>query len=227
MKPKAAALLSTAALLAALFLPAGAAAATESGWRIDSFNSDIFINERLDGSMRVEEQINTVFDVQKHGIYRYIPVRYPGGGFFKPGVDLNLKVLSVTDAATKAPIQYQVLRSGDFANIKIGDPDKLVSGNVNYKIAYGVENAIRFFGDHEELYWNVNGTGWPVPTGTVSARVHIPPAAADKIKDLKCYTGPRGSTKSDCTFSYDQSSALVRVAAGSKPGNRPFSSSTS
>ena len=31
------------------------------------------------------------------------------------------------------------------------------------EITYSVKNAIRWFDDHDELYWNVTGNDWPVP----------------------------------------------------------------
>jgi len=48
-------------------------------------------------------------------------------------------------------------------NIRIGDAKRYVKGNQTYVVAYKVENAILFFSDHDELYWNVTGNYWNAP----------------------------------------------------------------
>jgi len=59
-------------LLALVFsLPAWA-----RSYHISKFNSNIHVQE--DGSARIEEQITFVFSGEYHGIYRDIPVDYPG-----------------------------------------------------------------------------------------------------------------------------------------------------
>jgi len=45
-------------------------------YHISKFNSNIHVEE--DGSARIEEQITFVFKGVYQGIYRYIPVDYPG-----------------------------------------------------------------------------------------------------------------------------------------------------
>ena len=60
-------------LLLAFSLPAWA-----RSYHISKFNSTIHVDE--DGSARVEEQITFVFSGEYQGIYRDIPVDYPGPG---------------------------------------------------------------------------------------------------------------------------------------------------
>jgi len=40
---------------------------------------------------------------------------------------------------------------------------------------YRVRNGLRFFEDHDELYWNVTGTEWTVPIEAASAHIVLPP----------------------------------------------------
>lgn len=47
------------------------------------------------------------------------------------------------------------------------------------------------FSDHDELFWNVNGGGWPVPMTVVSATVRVPSG----LQKITCYQGARGSTE--------------------------------
>ena len=40
---------------------------------------------------------------------------------------------------------------------------------------YQVRNGLKFFEDHDELYWNVTGDEWDVPVGNASAQILLPP----------------------------------------------------
>src|SRR3989304_8570632 len=97
------------------FFP-GKAHAQESGWVVDQFESQIIVHK--DSSVSIEETINVDFtNLQKHGIYRTIPVSYRD----RLGNRLNvrLKVLSVTDEQGRS-LNYQKKLSGSDLEIKIG-----------------------------------------------------------------------------------------------------------
>ncbi len=55
--------------------------------------------------------------------------------------------------------------------------DEFVHGRTTYVIEYQQEHVVRPFADelepHQEFYWDVNGTGWAQPFGSVSADVHL------------------------------------------------------
>ncbi len=185
-------------------------------WSIQSFSSDYYLDASADGSMTVNESIDVNFTVPKHGIYRDIPTFYDRGAL-QPSVDLKVQVLSVTNALNGVTHTYEESKINDNLRLKIGDADRFVSGKVNYSIDYSVQNAIRFFDNYDELYWDVNGTNWPAATDAVAAVVHVPELIRDSVKGVKCFTGGQGSSASDCEITYDQSTGLVEVAS-----NRPF-----
>lgn len=166
--------------------------------KIDSF--DVRIAVGADRSIQVEESIRYDFeDEQKRGIYRDIPYVYEGG-------ELDIEVLSVTDAGGK-PLTYDVSSQGGFIRVKIGDADKYLTGQHDYEIAYRAEEAILFFDDHDELYWNATGDGWGVPIMAASAEVVFPTPATKTA----CYVGARGSTDST-RCSVDTIGGAVRYA---------------
>lgn len=186
----------------------------DSGWVIESFNSNFYLNNSADGSMNVEESIDVYFNTSKHGIFRDIPTFYDEGPLM-PGVDLNIQVSAITNGLSGEAHKYQESRVGDYLRLQIGDSGKYVSGSVNYSIDYSVENAVRFFDSHDELYWDVNGTDWPVASGAVAASVHIPEAMRGAVIDTMCFTGGLGSTASACEISYDDATGLVEVESNS------------
>ena len=175
--------------LIVLLLPVSLAA-QDTGWVIQSFDAQYTVN--ADRTIDVIEQITVDFgSLQKHGIYREIPVKYAkvlkAGLPLRAGtVKVGLDVLGVTDEQGRK-LGTQVSR-GNNVRIRIGDPDVTVSGVQTYVIRYRLDRGLGFFDDHDELYWQVTGTNWPVPILKASATVALP--------DVKASTAGRASTAS-------------------------------
>ena len=172
---------------------------------IRSFRAEIAV--RTDSSLLVTETIEAVFDRPRHGLYRDIPFRYTDE-LGKTSVT-PLRVVSVTDASGNA-WTYKVERRGGFLRIRIGDPDKFVDARQDYVITYTVGNAILFFPDHDELYWNVTGNDWPAGIGSASATVTVAGAARPLAVRTRCFTGTRGSSEKACRVSHLQAGAVFR-----------------
>ncbi len=176
-------------LLAALLL--GAPAGAE---RIRSFDALLELSES--GAFGVTETLRYDFgDARRHGIYRDIPVRYGRGR--APDYRVAIDVEAVTDEAGR-DLPYRTSREGRNLRIRIGEPDRVVSGLRTYRIRYRVERGILFFANRDELYWNVTGTDWNVPVDRAVAELRLPAGAADTEIELACFTGPMGSVESAC-----------------------------
>jgi uncharacterized membrane protein len=162
---------------------------------INKFHSDITINE--DSSVAVKENIDVEFYRPRHGIYREIPFKYTDE--LGKTIETPIEVISVNDGSGK-DWKYRYKKTGNVVNIRIGDANKYVSGNQIYIITYKVENAILFFDDHDELYWNVTGNYWRAPIKEASAYINL--AVKNKSENLwaACYTGVLGSRESECGF---------------------------
>ncbi len=121
-----------------------------------------------------------------------------------------LNVLSVTDESG-SKWKYRVRRIGDVINIRIGDPNIYVSGNQTYVITYEVKNALMFFEDHDELYWNVTGNYWKAPIKEASAVVTLNIKNKSEKLWAACYTGYYGSKRSNCSFKTSDNTAEFRT----------------
>jgi uncharacterized membrane protein len=190
----------------AVALVLAAPATADEGWVIDRFAADITIQK--DSSLHVVEAIDADFGaLQKHGIFRTIPVRYQWDDTHVRVYELRVR--SVTDAAGKG-IRYETSDAGPFKKIKVGDPDRTVSGRQTYRITYDLSGAMNAFADHDELFWNVNGGSWDVRAQAVTATVHAP-AAPQRVA---CYQGAADS---------DEPCHLTTTSAGAEFANtRPF-----
>jgi hypothetical protein len=178
-------------LIAALLVVASIPAFARS-WRIADFHSTVAIDDR--GFTTVTERLDLVFVGSFNGIWRSIPVEYPGPR--GTNYSLFVKVESVTDGDDR-PLKYEVSRDGDFKKIKIYVPGASDTSRT-VLITYSSPNAVRWFDDHDEFYWNVTGNDWPVPIDHASALVSLPENTTGSLK-AQAFTGVYGSHDQEAT----------------------------
>jgi uncharacterized membrane protein YgcG len=182
-------LLLALALIALIVLPGSSWASMDEGWVITSFEANY--NLRSDAIVEVVEDIRVDFrGLQKHGIFREIPVEYKTNDP-KYNRRITLSAIKVDDG--ERAHKFTTSRNGANLQLKIGDPDRTISGQQRYRISYQVSGAFNRFDDHDEFYWNVTGPDWPVAIQRVSATTRDPGAR------VVCYEGPRNSTTA-CTI---------------------------
>jgi uncharacterized membrane protein len=198
--------------LGGLLLLGAAARAQDTGWTIERFHADITIHP--DASITVAEAIDVDFGgLEQHGIFREIPVEYTWNDDYNRVYRLD--VLSVTDAGG-APVPYTREEHGVNVRIRIGDPDETVSGRQTYRITYRVEGALNAFADHDELYWNVNGAEWQVPTRETSATVRLENGG---LQRATCFQGDEGDD-TPCDLRLTDTEAEYRATVPLQPGQQ-------
>ncbi|HVA93740.1 MAG TPA: DUF2207 domain-containing protein [Candidatus Dormibacteraeota bacterium] len=181
-------LFGRAAVLAVL-LAALAASASARQLKIQKFSAEIFVQSNA--SLDVTETIQADFIGAWHGMYRTIPVQYVTPQGFN--YTLFVKLLSATDAAGQA-LRVETSRQGHYLRWQIYVPDATDAVRT-ITLHYQVRNGLKFFQDHDELYWNVTGDEWDVPLGNASAQILLPPGTTG-IRAL-AFTGSYGSRAQD------------------------------
>lgn len=155
-------------------------------------NYEVNIELKKDSSMIVEEKITYDFgDIQRHGIYRFIPNSFQVEGQKKLfGLkERKLKFSNLKVFQDGQPANIAELNKDDSNNnyfIKIGESHRLISGVHKYIIKYRVDGSIRYFKDYDEIYWNAIGLDWKVPIENAKVIVN-----SDNIdfKNKSCYKG--------------------------------------
>jgi hypothetical protein len=168
--------------------------------KIDSFDSKISINK--DGTIDVKETIVYDFeDIDRHGILRNIPYikTNTAGKKFK----MDFSGFSVTDENSFA-YRYTKSTIDSGISLKIGDPDRTISGVHTYIISYKVGGTLTYFSDHDELYWNITGNDWTVPITKATASVVLPKEISEENLRITCYTGSFGETGESCSSSINK-----------------------
>jgi len=194
-------LLLTTLLLLAIFLPARLLA---RDWRVTDFHTTIGIDH--EGSAVISERITLAFTGEYHGIHRFIPIEYPGPR--GTNYTLFLKVRRVTDAAGHS-LKYESSTSNGARDLKIYLPGATDTTRT-VQIDYTSPNAVRYFPDHDEFYWNVTGNDWPVPIDHASAFVHFPENASGGLR-AQAFTGVYGSRVLEATARVEGSNATFET----------------
>ena len=161
-------------------------------WRITDFHSTVNLDQQ--GRANVSERISLVFNGTYHGIYRDIPIEYPGP--HGTNYSLFLKITRVTDGAGNQLKYESSIRNG-YRHLKIYVPGA-EDATKTVEIDYSVPNAVRYFPSYDEFYWNVTGNDWPVPIDHASAFVHLPDNAAGQLR-AQAFTGLYGSVSHDAS----------------------------
>lgn len=170
-----------------------------TGEHIVSFEQTSVVNK--DGTVDITEKIAYDFgDAYRHGIFRTIP--YVKKAESDRKFKFSLTNISVTNEKGK---KYLYSMSLDQANvtIKIGDPDRTVTGVNTYVISYRIGGALSYFKDHDEFYWNVTGDKWNVPISSATAMITLPDSINAGQTNTACYTGSYGSTLTGCNAKAD------------------------
>ena len=140
-----------------------------------------------DGTLVVRETI--VYDFgnnERHGIERDLVRSENYDDDHDRRYEIDAVVVSTNEGT---PDDVALSEQGDFFRVRIGDPDRTISGVHTYDIAYRVTGALLPFPDHDELNWDTIGHQWRVPITAANVAAHAP---AD-IEKVACFSGPEGS----------------------------------
>src|SRR5436190_12365968 len=139
-----------------LALPATSLSAQRS-YSIEKFDARIRVNR--DASIDVTESITARFVGSWNGLYRTIPVKYrtPQGLNWTLGVSLQ----SAQDDAGRS-LRTETSRQGAYIKYKVWIPGA-ANADRTLLLRYHATNGLRFFDEHDELYWNITGDEWEVP----------------------------------------------------------------
>ena len=179
--------------IALAFLPSAKVdAASTNNFYFKDFSAEYTLSKNDDNRavMRVREEIVAVFPNydQNRGIERAIPTTFDGRRVFDGKIEVwrNGSEESIADT-----------ESGDGVKVfRIGKSDVYVQGEQKYTIEYTLTDVIKDSGDYQELYWDVNGTGWTQRFENVSATITFDDSVKnDFSNEIVCFAGGEGSTK--------------------------------
>ncbi len=134
---------------------------------IDSY--DVIINVNENNTYDITENIVAYFNVNKHGIFRKIPLkntitRTDGTSSVNQAKVSNLSVSS----------EYSTETSSHDYTIKLGSEDKTVIGEQAYTIRYTYNIGKDPLIDSDEFYYNIIGDEWDTAIGNITFTITMP-----------------------------------------------------
>ena len=154
---------------------------------------DVELQVLSGGDLLVTETVSPRFEGAWNGIERLIPVEYQTPQGFN--YSLLLDRVTVTDEQG-TPLTFESNRERHYRNVRIWIPGA-TDATRTFVLKYRVRNGLKFFSDHDELYWNVTGDEWDVPIEQASVRIILPPQTTG-IR-TQAFTGAYGARESAAT----------------------------
>ena len=180
--------------LVILVLPASSLyfpSSIQAAERITKFHSDIAIGD--DGLMTITETISVIAKGKKikRGIFRDIPVQYDVGFY---GLKINIPFQIIFIHCDGKDSVYREEGYGSYKRIRIGSKNvQLSAGPHTYTIQYKTRQ-LRFQEDHDEVYWNVTGNAWELPSEKAEATISFPAEIPMDEVSAEGYVGGLKST---------------------------------
>lgn len=157
----------------------------DNGYSIKSYDINMVVNE--DNTFDITEKITANFNVERHGIYRRIPLKNSITRLDGTKSNNRAKISNVTVSE-----RYTISKENGYEVIKIGDPNKVITGNHSYTIKYTYDIGKDPLKDADELYFNLIGNEWDTSISNVTFRIKMPKSFDKSL--LGFSTGIKGST---------------------------------
>ena len=175
--------------------------AAQRSYSIERFDAQIRVNR--DASIDVTETITAQFVGSYNGLFRVIPITYRNAQGLNWTLGVSLQ--SARDDQGQN-LRTETSRQGASIKYKVWIPGA-VNTTKRLVLRYHATNGLRFFDEHDELYWNVTGDEWEVPIRAATAEIDLPAGAAG-LRAI-AFNGMYGSTARDARVTID--GPVVRI----------------
>lgn len=161
------------------------------------------INVSNEGWFDITENYDINFTAPKHGITRDILTTYD---FQDINNVLSKRKISFSNVETPG---HKFVRSPEFTekfsgmmNLKIGDPNRLVTGLQHYEIKYRVNDALIKEDSVFQLYWNIKPNGWTADFKKIEFKINLPEGFNVSAENSFTYAGGNHSDTVSNDFEY-------------------------
>lgn len=131
---------------------------SDSGYIIDNYKINIDINDK--NVYKVIEDIEVNFSEPRRGIYRVIPERFNG------------RTIKVSDLKTN--VQTYVKNEGTYIYLRMGDPNRYITGLKDYILEYNYDLGWNRSLDYDEVYYNLIGNDWDTEIKRLEFSITLP-----------------------------------------------------
>lgn len=134
---------------------------------ITKYDVEIVVDEH--NKYSIKENIDTYFNVSKHGIVRRIPLY--NNIIRQDGTRERNRVLISNVHVNE---EFASSRENNNYVLKIGSADKTINGKHSYSISYDYDIGLDKNNKYDELYFNIIGTNWDTDISNVTFKITMP-----------------------------------------------------
>lgn len=134
---------------------------------ITKYDVEIVVDEH--NKYSIKENIDTYFNVSKHGIVRRIPLY--NNIIRQDGTRERNRVLISNVHVNE---EFASSRENNNYVLKIGSADKMLTGKHSYSISYDYDIGLDKNNKYDELYFNIIGTEWDTNISNVTFKITMP-----------------------------------------------------
>ncbi len=199
---------------ATLLLFLGIATQAMAAEEILSFDSKVDVQKN--GDLVVTETITVWAEGNqiRRGIFRDFPV-----GLIVNGIAGTNSFELISAKRDGRAENYRIEKTGKSVRVYFGSADVFLKpGRHTYELVYTTDRQVRFFDDHDEVFWNATGTEWAFPILKATATILLPPGG--RVGDTVSFTGPYGSKANDARSSIAADGRSARFEILSQLGRR-------
>lgn len=159
----------------------------------DTKRFDVDVAIAADRTVEITEKISVAFKQPRHGLVRTIPHVVE-----RAGARRSASFVFLEYTANGISVPASTSDDGTKYTLKIGDPDRTVSGSVIYTIRYRIGGALTnidskdAWGERVEFFWNLVPAEWPTAVDASKITITYPEPTRDSVA-ARVLFGPRGS----------------------------------
>lgn len=174
---------------------------------------DVEVQIREDNSWNFKETVRVDFAVEKHGVYRYIPLENSSGQ--------RAMVIDDVDVENWEFDAYTENEDGiEYHMIKIGDPDETVTGPQRFTMHYTARLYDDLNPDGDMLYIDLLPTDWESPIGTARIQVYLPKDISQEFSSgMEVYASAYGenTASENVSWEYNPDTRMVSIEGRDLP----------
>lgn len=156
-------------------------------YTLNSYDINIIVNEN--NTLSITEKIGAYFNVEKHGIFRKIPLKN-----YVTRLDGTSSKNRAKISDIKVSDNYSLSIENGYKVIKIGNANYTLTGQKNYEISYLYNLGRDTEKEYDELYFNLIGDEWDTSISNITFTITMPKKF--DTSNLGFSSGTVGSTDS-------------------------------
>lgn len=200
-------LLCLAAVLCVFFGLAMPAHAQDNGYAIAAYDIQATLHEN--NTITQTETISVIYSEPRHGFFRSLPKMVSVWKEVDGESVLNTYRVKIKDVSVEgAP--FETSTEDGYFTLQIGDPDRTVTGQVDYRVSFTYDIGDDRIDTYDELYYSLLGPDWDTTIDNFTFSLNLDkPLPADSVNGINVHSGPFDESGNNAGIEYTVSDTVI------------------